>query len=188
MAAYTPRKVVARVRFLLVAPFSGRVMDRESYAWAAGFFDGEANFYSEATTGHTRFIIQIGQKDRDVLDRLVSIFPNSKITGPYEHRGKYRFPKKSIPMYYKWSVQRFEHAQDVVARVWPWLSHVKREQIRLAVRRLRSHRQNEVCGIDSSHVTGLDRRGNRFCRDCRSTKLRLSWNTRRGGIKCCVSA
>lgn len=156
-------------------------MNRENYAWAAGFFDGEANFFSQVKKGKTRLIVQVGQKDRDVLDKLVSIFPNSKISGPYEHRGKYRFPKKSIPTYYRWSVQRFEFAQDVVARVWPWLSVVKREQIKLAINRLRSSRSNVVCGIDASHTTNLDRRGNRFCHNCRSKALRLSWDTRRGG-------
>ncbi len=153
------------------------ILNREDLAWAAGFFDGECNFFSQQKKGHTRFIIQIGQKYPQVLENLVRIFPFSRITGPYEHRGKYRFPKKSQPMYYRWSVQDFEHAQYVVACVWPWLGEVKKEQIKSALGFLRTQRNTFSCNVHNNFK--IDRRGNPYCRSCRSEQTDKSWVTRR---------
>lgn len=156
--------------------------DREQLAWAAGFFDGEANFI---TCKHNkdrtkRFIIQVGQKHPEVLERLQTIFPKSKISGPYIHRGKYRFPKKSYPTYYRWAVNDFEYAQFVVGCVWPWLDIIKQKQIKSALLEYKNSKILNKCKNNFFHTKiKTDKRGNQFCSECRSLNTYKSWQTRK---------
>lgn len=92
-------------------------MDRESLAWAAGFFDGEGwastARYHRVTGGMTATLtLGIGQADREVLDRFASIMGVGSVTGPTRSR---------TTLMWAYKVHGYEKVQAVACRLWPWL-------------------------------------------------------------------
>lgn len=53
-------------------------------AWAAGLIEGEGCFTKH--TGHPYLLLDM--TDKDVIEKLYSIFPNGTIRGPYNHKNK----------------------------------------------------------------------------------------------------
>ena len=92
-------------------------------AWAAGLFDGEGNTRHQVTGRNSALRLSVGQKDREVLDRFQAAVGGLGNT--------YEKIKNGEP-YFDYAVQNFEHVQAVVAMLWPWLSTIKRDQIRAA--------------------------------------------------------
>ena len=104
---------------------------RESeLAWAAGFFDGEGCTSATKMGGSPRFptrrypLIGIAQVDRAVLDRFRDAVGFGKVTGPYEKKNPNARPQ------YRYSIQGFVPVTTVMARLWPWLGEIKRQQAR----------------------------------------------------------
>jgi hypothetical protein len=84
-------------------------------AWAAGLFDGEGSVMlcNDGRGQRRKFKVSMTQKDRRVLDRLVSVVAVGNI---------YRHPSG---FYYQ---ANGRDAETVMALLWPYLSEFKREQ------------------------------------------------------------
>jgi hypothetical protein len=98
----------------------GWTPNREELAWAAGFFDGEGTTYSNGRVPR----VTVPQADIRPIERF-----HRAVGGV----GKVVFvaPPKNFPSHkpqWHWTVTKFEHAQAVIAMLWPWLSEPKREQ------------------------------------------------------------
>lgn len=88
-------------------------------AWAAGFFDGEGHCRGKfSKTVGLRAELQVGQKLIDCLERLKSIFGVGTIGGPYH---------KENPVYF-WYVTKSSQVDEVLTKLWPYLSSPKRIQ------------------------------------------------------------
>lgn len=112
-------------------------MNREELAWAAGFFDGEGSTFikmnrAERPYGkriyiYPQVVLSVGQNDRAVLDRFSAAVNNlGKVVGPFLLRGERRT--------WQYRVQKYEHIQQVLCYLWPWLSEIKREQAAEAIK------------------------------------------------------
>lgn len=103
-------------------------MNREMLAWAAGFFDGEGSmgFYDSFSNyrgrryGTKKLILQVTQKEPDILYRLATVLDCGVVRGPYLKSRKYPI--------YRYTVQDFEHIQATVALLWAWLGSSKQKQ------------------------------------------------------------
>jgi hypothetical protein len=109
-----------------------RQLERESLAWAAGFFDGEGGTYLQKNGTQVALVVgQAGEIDAPpgVLVKLKEALGGlGQVYGPYRLADPRRRPKWS------WQLHTFERCQAVIAMIWPWLSDVKKKQ---AVRVLR---------------------------------------------------
>jgi len=78
-------------------------------AWAAGLFEGEGCIYH---AGGTTYILQVAMTDKDVIDKLNTIFPGRlDIT----HAGKsYRKPL------YRWRVGKREDVSYLLGKLLPF--------------------------------------------------------------------
>lgn len=104
------------------------ILNRETLAWAAGFFDGEGTF--GRTTQHGRAPrVTIGQKDPDRLLKFQSVFPFARL---YEFDTQRTTPQgtKYFGRFYQLKISGYERTQAVAAMLWPWLGPHKREQAR----------------------------------------------------------
>jgi hypothetical protein len=106
-------------------------LDTHELAWAAGFIDGEGCFGLHVTHGrptdirkYCSFKLAVAQCDRRVLDRLQDVLQVGKVRGPYKQKEKNHNP------FYVFQVTRFKETTSVVASLWPWLSPVKRLQVK----------------------------------------------------------
>ena len=102
-------------------------------AWAAGFHDGEGTvgcydrkYVRKDGSVGKRLIAQVTQVERQPLDRLAAIF-GGRVGGPYRTSSG-----KSLAC--RWSLENFEAVQQYVAALWPWLTDVKREQAKRALK------------------------------------------------------
>lgn len=97
-------------------------------AWAAGFLDGEGCIWAKAHNNPTRgkrdrqLKISAAQVDREVLDRLVSIFGFGKVYGPYPSSSDVGKP------YYRWDLNHAANVVAILKLIWPYLGTVKRAQ------------------------------------------------------------
>lgn len=116
-------------------------MNQKELAWAAGFFDGEgytACLFRQKGRGTAYIATTIGQVDRQVLDRFQAAVGVGKVRGPYQLKAK----NQKIWM---WSATaNFEHAQAMIAKLWKFLSPVKRDQAAKALRLLSECRANNL--------------------------------------------
>jgi hypothetical protein len=95
-------------------------------AWAAGFYDGEGSasvlLYRRTWRGrnhdHRLIQCQVGQIDREVLDKFRDAVGVGRIGGPYG-----RGPRRS-PMFY-WRVSSMREARRVYELLKPYLGSVK---------------------------------------------------------------
>lgn len=97
-------------------------MNREELAWAAGLFDGEG--HSSPRYGATRIYqrVDVGQKNREVLDRFAAAVGVGKVSGPHVNAKGH--------IMYRYAAYGFEKTQAIAAMLWSWLSRVKKEQFR----------------------------------------------------------
>lgn len=111
-------------------------MSSESWAWAAGFFDGEGHISCRDRTGRGHLekyrsprtlTVAISQHHREVLEKFQVIVgcgtiyeltktrpARSKLTGQYQS--------------YSWRTGKRGDALKVVEGMWPWLGSIKRLQ------------------------------------------------------------
>jgi len=112
-------------------------IDREQLAWAAGFFDGEGSMVAGTKRQRSVAYAQIGQSDRQVLDRFCAAVGVGKVYGPY---GPYKTSGNALATkpHFTYRTRGYGEAQQVVCALWQWLGDEKREQ---AVRALRQVQQ-----------------------------------------------
>lgn len=91
------------------------------WAWAAGFYEGEGSitysFTNQRQTGMMR--MQIGQKDREPLNRWLYVVRCGKINGPYERDAR--------PIYY-WQMGQRDEIARIYHKISPWLSQRRKGQ------------------------------------------------------------
>jgi hypothetical protein len=107
-------------------------MNTHELAWAAGFFDGEghAGFHRRpriTQTGgrqtYSAIVLDIRQTDRRVLERFQNAIGLGRIYGPYNSNNPNAKP------FYAFSLAKFEYVQAATAKLWRWLSPVKKQQL-----------------------------------------------------------
>lgn len=106
-------------------------MSDEELAWCAGFLDGEGSFLAlpayprKGRPGKTppRLQISATQKDDRVLLRL-----QSSLGGKV-----YRYDRGVKGVQCQWTTTKKGDFEVIVAMIWPWMSPVKKEQVREAV-------------------------------------------------------
>lgn len=108
-------------------------INREQLAWAAGVFDGEGWATSARRNNATKamtatLVLGVGQKHREMLERLAAATGLGSITGPTK------------PGMWAWRVHGFAKVQAVFAMLWPWLGSVKRDQIGCVLAEARANR------------------------------------------------
>ncbi len=101
-------------------------------AWAAGFFDGEGSLWlmKDRRWPNWRGVaMELAQASRggvpETLERFHAIVGVGAINGPRTLRN----PWTRLPQY-RWQVSGRRKATLVIRLLWPWLSDVKRSQIR----------------------------------------------------------
>lgn len=107
--------------------------DKASWAWAAGFIEGEGNFYlRRKKNGYAQIIIQVWQCNREPLDRLIKVFGFGKVLGPYKNNSGF---KRDCVLKEKYGVFICQAVQvrQVYEHIEPWLSAEKREQAQRAL-------------------------------------------------------
>jgi hypothetical protein len=102
-------------------------LNREELAWAAGFYDGEGCLGIFKNKRGLMLHMDIGQVDRAVLDRFQAAVELGNVAGPYLKKNPNHAPS------YSWDACGFEKCQAVVAKLWHWLSPVKRAQAKVAL-------------------------------------------------------
>ena len=125
-------------------------MDRETLAWAAGFYDGEGS------TGLSRFsragkngkprkywkrypVMTIAQTGTgEELHRFrSSVLDLGKVRGPY---GPYSGNKTS---YYQWEVNGLEKVQAIASMLWGFLCSPKKKQIEKVLKEFNEQYEGE---------------------------------------------
>lgn len=108
-------------------------MNREQLAWAAGIIDGEGYIANHKNTAslkigikRTYYVphIKVAQTAKyggipDMIERLINLFENSRLRGPYQRR-------KQDRDIYEWGIYGFERTQAALCAMWPWLGKQKR--------------------------------------------------------------
>ena len=145
--------------------------DRESLAWAAGFFDGEGCTRAieadgpHGVTHHTEMAIT--QIHRDTLERFQDAVGGlGYIVGPDFYGGR----KNGL---WRWRLTDWRGIQAVLAMLWPWLGPHKKQQARVkmaaAVADRRTRHVREL-SCPSGHARAKfgrrTRSGNWACREC----------------------
>lgn len=130
-----PEPTAEQIASRRATPVSLAHIDRESLAWAAGVFDGEGSTFCNRKTPPMLTVPQSGS--RELLDRFrASVGGLGAIYGPRvmaNPRAKVRWDWKSCS---------FEHAQAVMALLWPFLCSVKRRQMSDAFRKYHAWRRD----------------------------------------------
>lgn len=154
-------------------------MNREELAWAAGFFDGEGTTYSNPKI--RSIAVQVPNADLELLKRFQSAVGGlGTIGGPYSpSSAKNVLTKKDM---YKWWACNFEHAQAVIAMLWPFLGSYKRAQAKtelaeaLELRRMPAQERidarpkiDRLCRKGLHYLTVLSN-GRTYCSTCQWEK------------------
>jgi hypothetical protein len=100
----------------MTLPSYPNTWNRETLAWAAGFFDGEGSLgvYYDKRDNRPFLQLNISQKDRRPLAEIAALFGFGNI----------RVNQQGV---HYWTVYTHEKVQHVVATLWPFM-RVKREQ------------------------------------------------------------
>lgn len=89
-------------------------------AWAAGILEGEGCFTEHS--GHPYILVDM--TDKDVIEKLHSIFPTATIRGPYTHHKK----PQNKP---RWRFDAFgTKAVPIMERVLPYMCSRRTEKIK----------------------------------------------------------
>ena len=98
-------------------------------AWAAGLFDGEGSVLRTGPVGHRYVSLELPQSSASgvpsALIRFRVAVSAGFVNGPYPPRS----PWSRLPQY-RWSLGAVSEVGRVVAVLWPWLSDVKRDDVR----------------------------------------------------------
>lgn len=100
-------------------------VDREALAWAAGLFEGEGCIRVPTIKGtYKSLVLAVAITDKDVLEKFHSVVGGlGTIYGPYTAESS--LGKKPR---WKWTAQRFEHSQAILAMFWPWLGERRKQR------------------------------------------------------------
>lgn len=79
-------------------------------------------------------VVSLGSKDHDVLEKLQDVLGVGAIR---VHAG---------PGMWQWGTGKFEHAQYVVAVLWPWLGERRRRQAVEALTAMREYHARPIKG------------------------------------------
>lgn len=116
---------------MTVAAMNGVELNTHELAWAAGFFDGEGSTYftgyergSNRYTRGYKLGLSISQKEYEPIKRF------SNIIG----YGEPKLERNGKGYIYKILVGRFEHVQYIMCKLWKYLSYIKKEQYKNAVK------------------------------------------------------
>lgn len=115
----------------------GVTFDRESLAWAAGFFDGEGT--AVLAGANSRRVHPVTGRRRDYVTPTLCVTQHydpetilrfhravhgfGTVSGPYSSKGTAFHPR------WQWQCRRPHEVLAVVPMLWPWLSGPKRRQI-----------------------------------------------------------
>jgi hypothetical protein len=102
---------------------------REELAWFGGFYEGEGSCRCQTRLGtkcksgrlYPSSSLDLCQVNREPLDRIQRLFPFSTVYGPYKTKG--------APVF-RWMVFSYEQVQAVAAAMWPWLSSLRKQQLK----------------------------------------------------------
>lgn len=109
---------------------------KEGLAWVGGFYTGEgcvSAFTSPSHRGKPALTIQINQVEREPLERVQKLLGLGIIRGPYSKK------RPNQRDQYHFVVTGFIKVQAVLAVLWPYLSPVKQEQARAALKKYHEH-------------------------------------------------
>lgn len=90
-------------------------------AWAAGFFDGEGTYYRRTRRTQKECNMEVSQLDIRPLERFLSAVNEGKIIS--------RNGRKHTKPHFMWVCYKQEDRENVVNKLWPFLSEPKKEQI-----------------------------------------------------------
>jgi hypothetical protein len=152
-------------------------MSESEVAWAAGFYEGEGSLSFRA--GKTMHM-SLPQKNRWPLDRFIAIMGVGKVRGPYGvAKGR------SI---YSIDVVKREEIRVLFAKLEPWLSPRRQEQIRVVFEKYENrvlkgswHGQRTHC--PKGHPLDGRATRSRYCKTCNRINARAHWLAGRGMSK-----
>ena len=145
-------------------------INKEELAWAAGFFDGEGCFFSNAKNNNPS--CQISQVHGEVLERFRDAVGIGVVRGPIDMR---RYSPRFKPQW-KFDSGGFENTQHIFCLLWKNLGAVKREQGKNVLRKyLDNWRRPEwmVCrsrGHRLYHYSRADCKSYFVCANCHIAK------------------
>jgi hypothetical protein len=149
---------------------------RENLAWAAGLFEGEGCIHRGQKQAIT---LAVAMTDFDVVEKFHFIVGVGNVNGPYLANNPRHLQR------WRWSTGNFQHAQALLAALWPWLGHrrkAKAEKIIKACALDAPKNQNKkACkrGHPFSEENTYHFNGGRHCRECQRQRLRDSRQKKR---------
>lgn len=98
-------------------------------AWSSGFFDGEGCVYVVKNSIYS----EVPQVRREPLERFLAAVGVGYISA------KTRIPNNGVSKQpqYRWRLYRQDQMKELIAKLWPYLSAPKREQIEAAQKKCR---------------------------------------------------
>ena len=158
------------------------MLSKESAAWLAGFWEGEGSIKG-AKGGF--FVLNASQVNREPLDKFQELCGFGKIYGPRPNPGR----PNSKPIH-TFSVSSFEHVQQIVIFIWPYLSRRRKDQIVQCFKQLYAgyaeRKDKQKFCRKQLHLRTPENtytyRGKRQCRKCSLTCQRLSRARRKAQI------
>jgi hypothetical protein len=122
------------------------MIDRESLAWAAGFYEGEGCISSSNGPG---IQISVVQREPEMLHRFQQVFGFGKIM----NHGRTTLSPRDT---FVWYVGSFEKCQAVIAMIWPWLSTRRKEQAKRCLLRYEELRVKRPRRIRNPNPVGWE--------------------------------
>lgn len=108
---------------------------REDLAWAAGLFEGEGCIHVSVRKSGTHVLrLALSMTDADVVNRLGTIMQLGHVNEVAKHATWQDHWKTQ----YRWTVDRADHIQAVLAMFWPWLGERRKEKAREALAEFRA--------------------------------------------------
>lgn len=109
-------------------------MTEVEIAYLAGIFEGEGSVsvgtvYRGKQHDTLQLIVRVGMSDADVIIRLQQITGVGTISS-------YQPNRAGSKMCYRWSVTNRDECDTVLAAIWPYLGVRRREQIRVAFKKI----------------------------------------------------
>lgn len=140
------------------------VVDRESLAWAAGYFDGDGCFtVTEQVDGARGVWIKavLHGTDRELVERF------ARTVGVGRVRAVRGATDRRKPVW-GWQVASYEGVQAVGALLWTWLGSYRRDQLAKVLRAGSTHRRHLQCANGHPYGPESFSAGRRRCAICAS--------------------
>jgi intein/homing endonuclease len=169
------RLALARVERKRKRPKPIQIPDPVTIAWFAGLFEGEGciSIDRNGTVG-----LRIGMSDRDVIEKLHSIFPCNGIWVKQQSR----LPSGNLPKpIYHWNASESARVRTILELLLPWLGERRAAKAREALEHLktrrgigyRRHWTHCVHGHEfTPENTYVSPKGRRNCYACRRASYR----------------